>query len=393
MPLNRDRTLELMQSRDVEAIIASSLENVYYISDYWSLGQQLRCGVQTFALMPLEGDPAIVAPLDELDLIVDSDTWIEDAVLYGSLDINVAEPKEVSEQTRKIIDLYVAADPEADAVSALVKALEQRGLTRSTVALDTSGISPDLFEVLKKKLPDAKLIRSVDLLQEIRLIKTRAEIERIRRATEITEKSMEDALEIARSDIMELDMAGMFEYSVAYDHGRVTHNLIGFQERSALPHPVPTPLIAQRGDAIRLTLGCTWFHYHSNISRTAILGRPSSSLKKRWEAVSNAQQAALNEVSPGAKPSDIYAAAESELKDAGLKRFNSYFGHGLGVECNERPWIEKESSGELIEGMVLNIDVPYLELGSGGVQVEDTILVTSDGFELLTKTERDLYIL
>jgi len=393
MPLNRDRTLELMQSRDVEAIIASSLENVYYISDYWSLGQQLRCGVQTFALMPLEGDPAIVAPLDELDLIVDSDTWIEDAVLYGSLDINVAEPKEVSEQTRKIIDLYVAADPEADAVSALVKALEQRGLTRSTIALDTSGISPDLFELLKKKLPDAKLIRSVDLLQEIRLIKTRAEIERIRRATEITEKSMEDALEIARSDIMELDMAGMFEYSVAYDHGRVTHNLIGFQERSALPHPVPTPLIAQRGDAIRLTLGCTWFHYHSNISRTAILGRPSSSLKKRWEAVSNAQQAALNEVSPGAKPSDIYAAAESELKDAGLKRFNSYFGHGLGVECNERPWIEKESSGELIEGMVLNIDVPYLELGSGGVQVEDTILVTSDGFELLTKTERDLYIL
>ena len=393
MPLNRDRTLELMQSRDVEAIIASSLENVYYISDYWSLGQQLRCGVQTFALMPLDGDPAIVAPLDELDLIVDSDTWIEDAVLYGSLDINVAEPKEVSEQTRKIIDLYVAADPEADAVSALVKALEQRGLTRSTIALDTSGISPDLFELLKKKLPDAKLIRSVDLLQEIRLIKTRAEIERIRRATEITEKSMEDALEIARSDIMELDMAGMFEYSVAYDHGRVTHNLIGFQERSALPHPVPTPLIAQRGDAIRLTLGCTWFHYHSNISRTAILGRPSSSLKKRWEAVSNAQQAALNEVSPGAKPSDIYAAAESELKDAGLKRFNSYFGHGLGVECNERPWIEKESSGELIEGMVLNIDVPYLELGSGGVQVEDTILVTSDGFELLTKTERDLYVL
>ena len=393
MPLNRDRTLELMQSRGVAAVIASSLENVYYVSDYWSLGQQLRCGVQTFALMPLEGDPAIVAPLDELDLIVDSDTWIEDAVLYGSLDINVAESKEVSEQTRKIIDLYVAADPEAGPVAALVRALEQRGLTRSTVALDTSGISPDLFEVLKKKLPDANLIRSVDLLQEIRLIKTRAEIERIRRATEITEKSMEDALEIARSDIMELDMAGMFEYSVAYDHGRVTHNLIGFQERSALPHPVPTPLIAQRGDAIRMTLGCTWLHYHSNISRTAILGRPSSSLKKRWEAVSNAQQAALNEVRPGAKPSDIYAAAESELKDAGLKRFNSYFGHGLGVECNEKPWIEKESSGELIEGMVLNIDVPYLELGSGGVQVEDTILVTSDGFELLTKTERDLYIL
>jgi len=393
MPVNRDRAFKLMKSRGVDAIIASSLENVYYISDYWSLGKQLRCGIQTFALMPMDGDPAIVAPLDELDLIVAGETWIEDVIFYGDLDINVAESEEVSEQTRRIIDLYVAADPEVDAVSALVKALEKRGLTRGVLALDTSGISPGLFDVLQVKLPDAKLLRAVDLLQEIRLIKTRLEIERIKRATEITEKSMEDALEIARSDIMELDMAGMFEYSVAYDHGRVTHNLIGFGGRSALPNPIPTPYVAQRGDTIRMTLGCTWLHYHSNISRTAILGRPKSQLKKRWDAVSSAQQAALNEVRSGAKLSDVYAAAERELKDVGMKRFNPHFGHGLGVECNEKPWIKKESGSELIEGMVVNIDVPYLELGSGGVQIEDTILVTSDGFELLTKTERALYVL
>jgi len=393
MPLNKERAYEIMKSRGIDAIIASSLENVYYISDYWSLGQKLRCGVQAYAVMPVDGDPAIVAPLDEVDLIVDSETWIEDVNYYGSLDIDVAESDEVSEQTRRVIDLYVAADPEADAVSALFKILEERGLTSGVLALDVSSVSPGFFNMLQQKLPDVKLVGAVDLLQEIRLIKTSMEVERIKRSTEITEKSMEDALEIARSDITELDLAGMFEYSVAYDSGRVTHNLIGFRERSAFPHPIPTIFPAKRGDTIRMTLGCTWLHYHSNISRTAVLGRPPSQIRKRWEAVLNAQRAALDEVRPGAKLSDVYAAAEKELKDAGLKSFNASFGHGLGVECNERPWIERGSDGELIEGMVINIDVPYLELGSGGVQIEDTILVTSDGFELLTKTERDLYIL
>jgi len=69
------------------------------------------------------------------------------------------------------------------------------------------------------------------------------------------------------------------------------------------------------------------------------------------------------------------------------------FGHGLGVECNERPWIEAGGDGELLEGMILNVDIPYLELGWGGVQLEDTVLVTKDGFELLTNTDRTLYLL
>ena len=393
MPLNRERAYQILQGRGVDAIIASSTENVYYISDYWSLGQQLRCGTQAYALLPLDGDPAIVAPLDEVDLIVDSGSWIGDVRFYGIFNVEVARTAEASEQTLRLIDLYSAAEPEADAVSALLGVLEEKGLTRGVLALDTSGIPSRLFEALRKGLPDAELVEGMDLLREIRLIKTGEEVDRIRRATEITEKSMEDALEIARPEITEIDLAGMFEYSVAYDRGRVTYNLIGIRERSAFPHPIPSTFEARRGDAIRMTLGCTWRHYHSNISRTAVIGRPPSKMRKRWEAVVAAQEAALNAVRPGSKVSEVYAAAERELKAAGLKRLNASFGHGLGVECNERPLIEEGGGGELMEGMVINIDVPYLELGSGGVQLEDTVLVTADGFKLLTRTDRTLYLL
>lgn len=393
MPLNRERAYQTMGNRGVDAVIASSPENIYYISDYWSLGQQLRRGTQAYALLPVDGDPAVVAPFEEADLIVDSQTWIGDVRFYGALNVEVAQPSEASEQTQRLIDLYRAAEPEADGVDALLRALEDRGLVRGVLALDTSGISPRLFGVLQERLPDAKFFEGSDLLREIRLIKTGEEVARIRRSTEITEKSMEDALEIARSGIMEIDLAGMFGYSVAYDGGWGTHNLIGFRERSAFPNPIPSTLEAHRGDTIRMTLGCTWRHYHSNISRTAVIGRPKAKVENRWEAVVSAQGAALDEVRPGAKLSEIYAAAERELESAGLKCFSASFGHGLGVECDEPPWIRKGSGGELQEGMVVNLDVPYLELGWGGVQIEDTVLVTAEGFKLLTRTDRTLYIL
>lgn len=392
MPLNMERAFEVMQSRGVDAIIASSLENVYYLSDYWSLGQQLRCGTHVFALLPLDGVPTIVAPINEVDLIVDSGSWIDDICFYGAFDVDVGETDEASEQTLRLVDLYRASKPEADAVSALLRALEGRGLTRGALALDTSGMSSGFLEVLPKELPDANFVEGMDLLREIRLVKTEEEVSRIRRATEITEKSMEDALEIARPDIMELDLAGMFEYSVAYDGGRVTYNIIGFGERSAFLHPIPSKSEARRGDGIRMTLGCTWWHYHSNISRTAVIGRPTSKMRERWEAVLAAQEAALDAVRPGALISEVFTAAERELESSGLRGHSVSFGHGLGVECNEWPWIE-EGEGELLEGMIINIDVPSLELGWGGVQLEDTILVTADGCELLTRTDRTLYLL
>jgi Xaa-Pro aminopeptidase len=142
-----------------------------------------------------------------------------------------------------------------------------------------------------------------------------------------------------------------------------------------------------------MTFGCTWGHYHSNISRTAVIGRPLAKAQRRWEAVQSAQDAALEAVNPGVKLSEVYEAAEKELQNADVRGYRSNIGHSLGVECNERPWIEKDIEGELLEGMVLNIDIPILELGWGGTQLEDTILVTNDGCELLTKTERTLYLL
>jgi Xaa-Pro aminopeptidase len=393
MPLNGERAFEVLQRDGLDALIATSTENIFYISNYWSLGKRLGYGVEAYAILPLEDSPAIIAPLNEADLLIENQTWIGDIRFYGESGVDLGVPEDASEETSLIMGLYNSAKPEADGANALLKAIDDKGLTGAKIALDASGLSPAQYEHLKSKLQEAELVDGADLLKEIRLVKTEGEIDRIKRATAITEKSMEDALEIARDEITELDLAGMYGYSVAYDGGRVTQNLIGFRERSAYPNPLPTMHEAKKRDLVRLTLGCTWNHYHSNVSRTAVIGKPLAKAERRWEAIIAAQDAALDTVKPGAKVSEVFSAAEKELANGEVGRHTSIMGHGLGIECNEMPIISKTGEGELLEGMVINIDIPVLELGWGGIQVEDTILVTSDGFELLTRTDRTLYLL
>ena len=392
MPLNKNRAFELMKRQGIDAIIASSLENVYYISDYWSLSRQLRCGAQAYALLPLNNEPSLIAPIYEADLVLDSGTWINDVCFFGQSNLRISKSNTGSEETQKLVKFYSEACRQRDPFETLLKSIIDKKLDKGVLAVEMAGFL-QLYDVLRNKLPDAKIVDGTEVLREIRKIKTKEEVEVIERATEITEKSMEDSLEIARPEISELDLAGMFEYSVAYDGGRVTYNLIGFGERSAYPNPIPSPFEAKRGDLIRLTLGCSWRHYNSNISRTAVVGNAQPMFKKRWNVVLDAQEKVLEKVKPGARFSDLYTAAEKEFSSGGFKSLHLSFGHGIGIECNEPPIVEKENDEQLLEGMVLNIDIHLLELGVGGLQIEDTIVVTEKGYRMLTKTDRSLYIL
>ena len=393
MPFNGERTFEVMQKHNIDALIATSTENVYYLSDYWCLGKKLGCGIDAYTVLPIKGDPSIVAPLKEADLILNSNTWINDLRFYGKSGVDIIDSEEISELTKNLIQLYKEAKTNPDGLNALIKIIEENKLSNSSIGLDTTGLSPSQYDYIQSRLPNATIVDGSSILSEIRLVKTKPELERIVRATEITEKSMEDALEIARSEITELDLAGMFAYSAAYDGGQVTQNMIGIGERSAYPNPVPSAYEAKRRDMVRFTFGCSWEHYHSNISRTAVIGRPLARDQRRYETVQKAQETAFEVISPGVKVSEVYAAVMKELEASNVTGFDLPIGHGIGVECNEVPNLTQDNELELEAGMILNIDIPLLEVGTTGAQIEDTIIITDDGCGLLSKTERTLYLL
>lgn len=392
MPLYKERARQVMEKAGVDAILAASPSNVFYISDYYSTGMQLGCGTQGYAFLPLDAEPALMAPVTEADLVAESGTWIKDIHWYGCLKINTSKNPKASEVTQRIIDA-TKAPAEQTPCDSLVVAVTSRGYAKKTIAIDTTGVNVMRFETIKRNLPDAKIIDGSKLLDEIRSVKSPEEVELIKKATEIAEKSMEDALEIAQAGIMELDMSQMYSYSVAEDGGRVTKDQIGFGERSAYPNPVPTSLTLAKGDLVRMSLGAAWAHYNGEVTRTAALDKVSQDAEKRLKIVIDAQEAAFDAAKPGAKIADVYAVAQKELEKGGVKECSMNLGHCIGVDCNEKPWIAPGDKTLLEEGMVLNVDIPYLDLGWGGIQMEDTVLVTKKGLRFLNNTERTLYLL
>jgi Xaa-Pro dipeptidase len=392
MPLNKERAKQVMERVGVDAILAASPTNVFYVSDYFGTGMQLGCGTQGYALLPLDAEPALMAPLSEADLVAESRSWIKDIHWYGCLKVNTSENSTTSDITRMIIEA-TKASAEQTPCDSLVIAVTNRGLAKKTIAVDNRGINSIRWENIKRNLPDAKIVEGSAILDEIRSVKTFEEIDLIKKAVEVTEKSMEDALEIAQPDIMELDMSKMYSYSVAEDGGIVTSGQIGFGERSAYPNPIPTTLQLRKGDLIRMSLGSDWGHYNGNVTRTAVMGKASPEVEKRLKTIIDAQEAAFDSARPGATFGDVYATAQKELEKGGVKECSMNLGHCLGTEVNERPWVCLGEKTKIEEGMVLNIDVPFLDLGWGGIEMEDTVMVTKKGLKLLTNTERTIYLL
>jgi len=379
-----------MAERGVEALIATSPQNVYYVADYWSRGLELGVS-EAYAILPLDGDPLLIAPVEEVDLIAEGETLFESLYLYGPPSFEVSTDW-MAERTGEILSLLESSKIYVDAPSALSAAL--RDLKPSgRVALDSSGLFPRSLEALRGRLGVIKVVEGSELLREMRMVKTPLEVERLRRATEVLEKAMEDALEIIGSGVSELEASGMFRYSLASDGGVETIILLGFGERSSYPNPLPSTLEAARGDVIRVRLGCTLGHYHSRVSRTAILGRPRREVRERWEAVLSAQNAALEALEPGASASEVYERAEAELRERGLRAVNHSIGSGIGLEAYEPPRIGRRCDEELLEGMVIALNVRYLKLGSYGVEVEDLYHITGDRAQPLTRTARELYLL
>jgi Xaa-Pro aminopeptidase len=159
---------------------------------------------------------------------------------------------------------------------------------------------------------------------------------------------------------------------------------------SVLPHARPTSRTVQSGDPTVLDFGGVYDGYCVDLTRTVQLGAPSAALRGLYAAVAEAQQAALAAVRPGVASSAIDAAARSVLERHGLgEAFGHGTGHGLGLEVHEEPRIARPSGRQpdlMVEpGMVFTIEPGAYVPGVGGVRLEDDVLVTENGCEILTR--------
>jgi Xaa-Pro aminopeptidase len=280
-------------------------------------------------------------------------------------------------------------------VAGVAAAIAKLGLKR--IGYEPARMTCDLYESLKSSLPmRASLHPVAGWIEELRMVKSPAEIERIRRSVQTNSQAFDLAVARLRPGVKERDFAAELEYRMRRLGAEkpAFETIVAGGVRSALPHAQPTAAPLHAGDLVMVDMGAFVQGYASDMTRMLFLGQPDAKVKRTYKAVLEAQLAAIDAVRAGVMAARVDRAARATLKGRGLDRaFIHATGHGLGLEIHEPPRIGNREKTRLRAGMTITIEPGvYLE-GWGGIRIEDTVLVTGNGCEILTTTSKELAIL
>jgi len=282
----------------------------------------------------------------------------------------------------------------APALAALVATAGVRRL-----GYESHDVTVDLAAVLAERAEGAELVSVRQAVEAMRAVKDNDEVALLREACTIADRALAELL--AAGGVR----AGRTEREVGRDLDSLMlaggadapsfETIVAAGPNSAIPHHRPTMRVLERGDLVKLDFGATYRGYHSDMTRTLVLGEPSAWQREVYELVRTAQAAGRAALIPGVDVRAVDAAAREVIAAAGhADAFTHGLGHGVGLEIHEAPAIGPQSAGTLVDWMAVTVEPGVYLPGRGGVRIEDT-LVVRDGAEpeLLTTTTKDLIVL
>jgi len=266
------------------------------------------------------------------------------------------------------------------------------GLKR--VAIESERLTVAQLDVFSKALgKSVKVIRLAGAVEQLRAVKDAEEIELLRAAVELSSKLFRPLLRTLRAGTAELAVAARLEYMArrAGADGMSFNSIIASAQRSALPHGVATAAKLPSTGFVVLDYGVVIKGYCSDMTRTIHLGKAPVEARAIYDAVLEAQLAAISMVRPGVTAGEIDRAARQQLKRAKLDRFFTHStGHGVGLEIHELPRLSAGNDANLKAGMVITVEPGVYLPGKCGVRIEDMLLVTGRGYEVLTPVTKKL---
>ncbi|GID30695.1 M24 family metallopeptidase [Paractinoplanes brasiliensis] len=256
----------------------------------------------------------------------------------------------------------------------------------------------DLESALRAALgqlpPGMRVVREpeTDVAAEARMIKLPAEVALLRRAARLCEDAVGKALGAARPGITERELAAVVAATMAEGGADPRFVVASVGERSALADVVPGDRAWQPGEIARFDVGCVIDGYWSDIGRTAVLGEPDERQRRVYAAVHAGEQAQLDAARPGITAEEMFRLG-LEATAARVPRYRrQHCGHGIGLSIYEPPILAPGGTTPLRAGMTFCFETPYYELGWGGMMIEDTVVITEDGYEMLCSGERELLV-
>jgi len=262
------------------------------------------------------------------------------------------------------------------------------------VAIESEHLTVAQLDAFEKALDKGvKVIRLAGVVEELRMVKDADEIELLRNAVKLSSRFFNPLLKSIHGGIAESAIAAKLEYMArrAGAEGMSFETIVASGERSALPHGVASAAKLPLAGFVVLDYGIVLDGYCSDMTRTVHLAKASNEARALYGAVLEAQLAAISAVRPGATARKVDNAARQELKRAKLDRFFTHStGHGVGLEIHEQPRLGARSDAVLRPGMVITIEPGVYLPGQYGVRIEDMLLVTEKGYEVLTPVSKKL---
>jgi Xaa-Pro aminopeptidase len=265
------------------------------------------------------------------------------------------------------------------------------GRIPDTIGFEADAVTYANHEVLRQT--GASLVPRRGLVESLRSVKEPGELDAIRQASRITDGVYER--------LAGEQFSGRTEKQLVWRMTELFHELgadepafaidIAAGPTAASPHAVPGDRLVEEGDLVLVDAGARLDHYCSDCTRTFAVGEVSDSLREIYDVTKEAQQAGLDAVRAGTTGRDADAAARAVIADAGYgENFGHGLGHGLGLMVHEAPTLRPESKDTLEAGNVVTVEPGIYLSGVGGVRIEDPVVVTDDGCEVLTAFTKQL---
>lgn len=351
-PLRRDRLRRAVHKANAEAILVTDFTNVTYLTGF--------TGDDSFLLLRQDGEVVISDPRYTTQLGEEC----------PGLELHIRKPG-------------------VKMLQAVVRVLKRAKVRRLAIEADSMTVSTR--DKLAQELPAMEILSTSGLVERLRQIKDRGEIELMRQAIRYAEKGFAALRATIQPEQTEREVANELQQQMRRfgARGEAFPSIVAAGPRAALPHATATDQKIGSSGFLLVDWGANGGLYRSDLTRVLVTGKIPPKLQRIYEVVLKAQLKAIAAIRPGVVAADVDRVARDLISAAGFGRYFGHgLGHGLGLQVHEAPRLAADSRTVLKPGMVVTVEPGIYLPGWGGVRIEDDVLVTRTGHEVLTSVPK-----
>lgn len=375
----------MMDESGLDALLVASPHNLCYVAGVQLVIPQNLIHRFHFAVIPRSSEPVFIVSEPEMWL-VQEDTWIEDVRPYGSL----LRPWSTGEQD---LETTPSEGVQTTPMEQLLHVFDEKSLLDARVGIETTWLPVYYYEKLREFLPKTTFASCSSLLKQLQQVRTADEVDLLRHANYSMAKALHLAFESSHVGDTEISVAANIVYHLVNEGLEPRTFTMGSGPiRGRRGHPWPGKKRLNWGDLIHADPKGSYKGYHGDVVRMAIVGQPTTEQARTYEKLRSIHFATIDACRPGMTAHDLYHFCEGAFEREGLKMHMSLIGHGVGCDLGHDPHIGDITimSGvdtPLLPGMVFTVE-PIYDTDDGRWHMEDALLMTEDGVEILSNYPR-----